>query len=139
MSTNNDVAHDLASRMQEHEALKAKEREVVATKQTRLNKFYEWLDTLGLDLNIIRYARQSNRLRVTMGNGKGGSAEFKKNIDDNVVVGSHGNSEESLELAVEDYLNQIEGKYFWYHQRSDEEFVPVLFLVPTFGLKTRSK
>lgn len=72
----------------------------------------DWLDTLDVHLNIVRYPNQADRWCATFCSGYGlnSPADFKDNPDDSILRGTHGNGKTPRD-AVIDLICLVEGSH----------------------------
>jgi len=66
---------------------------------------FDYADTLNLELSIVYHPNQNGRFSVSFD-----GVEFKDKIGDGMLSGIYGNACSS-ELAIKDFINQINGKY----------------------------
>ena len=86
-------------------------------------KFFDWLDSLNLDLEIVRYNNQENRFCASLSKG-----EFKDYIGDGILQSLHGNGT-TPERAIADFADIISGKIVVFDKIGTER---ITYKVPKF-------
>jgi hypothetical protein len=85
--------------------------------------FYDWLDTLNLELEITRYPNQENRFCASIK-----EAEFKDYLGDGLLQSLYGDGTEPS-TAIVMFSKRIEGKVLVLDKRGKDR---ITFTVPKF-------